>query len=421
MSGPLRFWTFLLVFVLTGASLKAADGVLDSLVAVALQNNPELKSALAGEQAAVYDSKAAGALPDPMFSVAAMNMPRGSFILNEAMMSGVGLKFQQEIPWPGKLRARSQMAELDRQRQHENARAVGNRLIRAVSEAYYEYSFWRLNRQLIDQNIALAQATASAAETRYANGGGTVHDALQAQTAKARLDVKRLQCDEQIAAAGYRLLQLLGDTTSLGQLEPSLPPPAVPDGAGALDLSHNPMLTASGVEVQKAEAGVKLSRSEYWPGLSFGVQYLIRDRIPMDASLGKDWWSLEVGFKVPLWFFAKQKHHTAASRARLEAARDGQFDTRLAVRREASDAQRMISTLRGSLSVYDSTIIPQARATFEAAQVAYEVGKVDFNAVLDAQMALYDIETERLDLLKRLNQKAAELQEIIGNSYQVNS
>jgi|GEM_PF-6235045 len=421
MSGPLRLGTVLAVLLLSGSTLQAADSVLDSLLAVALKNNPELNSARQVEQAAIHDSRSAGALPDPTLSVAAMNMPRGSFILDEAMMSGIGLGIHQMIPWPGKLRARTEFAGLLGQQQHQSTRAVGNRLIREVSKAYYEYSYWRLAQNLIAENLDLARATAEAAETRYAHGGGPAHDAFGSLSASARLEVRWIESEERVAAAEFRLMQLLGDTTRLGELTPSLPMPAVVDTTVGADVSANPMVTQSELEVEKANTGLKLARSGYWPDISLGLKYLIRDEIPMDASLGKDWWSLEVGVTVPLWFFAKQRHRTAASRERLEAARAARLDVRQIVQREARDIRRMLTTLSRSLAIYDSSIVPQASATFESAQVSYEVGKVDFNSLLDAQMTRFDVGMERLELLKQLNQKAAELQEIIGIGYQVES
>jgi outer membrane protein TolC len=79
-----------------------------------------------------------------------------------------------------------------------------------------------------------------------------------------------------------------------------------------------------------------------------------------------------------------------------------------------ADSRLELATIRESLAFYDSAILPQARAAFEAAQVAYEVGQVDFNALLGAQTELLQVELERLNNIKEYYQNHARLMEIIG-------
>ena len=61
---------------------------------------------------------------------------------------------------------------------------------------------------------------------------------------------------------------------------------------------------------------------------------------------------------------------------------------RLAVRTELVTARAAAETARRQITLYTGTLVPQAAAAYEASLSAYRVGRVDFMAVLDAQMAL---------------------------------
>ena len=67
--------------------------------------------------------------------------------------------------------------------------------------------------------------------------------------------------------------------------------------------------------------------------------------------------------------------------------------------------------------LYDEVIIPQAEAALESANIAYQVGKVDFLNLLTAQLRLFELQIEELGMLKDYNQTLATLDEIVGESY----
>jgi outer membrane protein TolC len=61
---------------------------------------------------------------------------------------------------------------------------------------------------------------------------------------------------------------------------------------------------------------------------------------------------------------------------------------RLSIRAELVTARAEAETARRQVTLYTGTLVPQAAAAYEASLAAYRVGRVDFMAVLDAQMAL---------------------------------
>ena len=121
-----------------------------------------------------------------------------------------------------------------------------------------------------------------------------------------------------------------------------------------------------------------------------------------------------MGFSLPLWFFNKQKNHTKSAQALYESAKANEISLAHKLQQMIADMEIALRTFRESILQYDTSIYPQAQASFEAAQAAYEVGQVDFEALLSSRLELLEIELERLNILKMYNQKIAELYELLG-------
>lgn len=413
----LRLWLMVLVLVaaLTTDEARAGQETLDSLIATALANNPGFKAANFNARSSEYSAKAAGTLPDPNFSVGLMNMPRSSLALNETPMSGVSLGVSQMIPWPGKLRARSHWADLGQKRDEMDARTIRNRLVHNVTSAYYDYSYWSLGTEIIKESIALINATTRVTEERYSQGDATAHDVLTAQTSGSRLEIRLLKAEQMRKSALLELWRTVKDSSAIANLPPFLPDPSNGQGTGQA-LAANPVLRDAELAVEQARVGRSLAKSEYWPDIMVGADYLLR-QTPADRSMdGENWLSIHVGVSLPLWFFSKQKNEVRASEQMVLATRERAQEVRDMVEREIEDARLNLTVLEQSLRSYDTAILPQARAGYEAAEIAYEVAKIDFDALLSTQMQLLDIELERLDLVYRINQTEAQLVELLGNN-----
>lgn len=412
-----RLWLTVLVIVtaLTTDDIRAGQETLDSLIATALINNPGFKAANLKASASAYSAKAAGVLPDPSFSVGLSNVPRSSLALDETPMSGVALGLTQTIPWPGKLRAKSRWAGFQSQRDEVDALAFRNRLVRDVTIAYYDYSFWTLGAQIIRDNIALVNAITRVTEERYAQGEATAHDVLQAQTTGSRLEIRLLKAEQNRQSALLELRRTVKDSSAVTDLPPFLPEPSSRQMLNET-FSANPILRNAELAVEQADAGRSLARSDYWPNIMVGAEYRLREVSPMDPLAGEDFLSFKVGLSLPLWFLSKQKNNVRASQQMLMASRERETQIRDILQRDVKDARLRVNMLTKSLESYDTAILPQAKAGFEAAEIAYEVAKIDFDALLSSQTRLLDIELERLELIQQINHTYAVLHELTGNN-----
>lgn len=413
-------WLVLLVcltFALLSDKAKAQQEVLDSLIDLALKNNPELSTATHVRKSTVYSAHAAAALPDPSLSIGVLNLPTNSFALDETPMSGVSVGLTQMIPWPGKLGARSDLANTRQAESEANEQTIRNRVVREVTDAYLDYAYWSKSLTIIEAYIELLKGTEAIAEVRYANGDASAQDFLRASSMLSRTEIRLLQTEQNRYSSLLRLRQSVGDTADSTELPAILAEPET-YLMGRTSIDKNPMLAGAASTVERAEAGYRLARTEYWPDFSLGVDYRFRQNVAGDPIHGTDFITFKVGVSLPLWFFAKQKHNVRAAKQMILSSKSRERSVHDFLTTKYDDAVSKLSVTSASLGKYDSSLVPEATAAVEAAEVAYEVGKVDFNALLAAQSDAFEIRLERLDLLRQYHKTKAALAELAGTIYE---
>jgi outer membrane protein, heavy metal efflux system len=72
--------------------------------------------------------------------------------------------------------------------------------------------------------------------------------------------------------------------------------------------------------------------------------------------------------------------------------------------------------VRRVLTLYDSSLIPQAEQSFHSVRAAYQVGKVEFQTLLQAELLLLRLETELHRLEADHQQAIASLELLVGLS-----
>lgn len=208
-----------------------------------------------------------------------------------------------------------------------------------------------------------------------------------------------------------RLNALLGReaTAPVGALE--LPPagPELPsvDSLMALANANRPKLRAARERVAAAEAGYRAARRELYPEVMLGISYGQRPAFDDMATL-------MVGFRVPIWAGRRQlpmRREMQAMQAMAEAeARDLYNETFAELVEMRAEAEKSLVLAR----LYATSIVPQARASVEAALAAYRVGKVDYMSLVENQMTANRYETESVRLIAAYHKAVAEIAVLVG-------
>ncbi len=393
-----KFITLSLIALLWFSGQAAAgnqDTILNSLVATALRDNPNLQEARANWQMYANRIIPAASLDDPTLSFAFNNYPVDKFRADETPMTGKVIKLSQKFPFPGKLAANEDAARqfsLWYKGVYEDNRLA---LARRVKDTYFELYYLNKAIEITNKNARLLQDFTKVTETRYEVGKGLQQDVLKAQVERSKLSDRLLILTQKRKTAVARLNTLMNKPP--GQKLPTIT--GLSSKALTLTVAdiqrqaqnRRPLFAAYKALMARYKAKKALARLNYRPDFKVGLAYTFREHIGADQGI--DFAGIQFGMNLPI-FTAKRDAAQAGAEAGLLMVKRRYESFQNQVNFEIDDAWRDIQKDHQQTDLYQNGIIPQASQTFEASISAYQVGKVSFLTLLDNLMTLYRYEID---------------------------
>ena len=432
--------SLLVALTLGPLHVPAGGQELTALLLEADSANPEIAGAARLAEAASARVPGAGALPDPMLGVGLMNVPVTRPGLGNDMMTMAQLRVAAEIPWPGKLGLREDVARLQADGAALDAERVRQRVRADVRTAYYRVYFVDRALDVTARNELLLAALTRVTSTKYGVGTAAQPDVLRAQVERTRLSDQLVALHEERVSALARLNALLGRPAAAPLTSATLPEPvriaalAAPEngstfssaaladlspstglGSGLppvrelqrLALERNPMLQAHVRRVAGQERALALAQRAKLPDLSVTAGYSHR------AGFG-DFFDVMISAPLPIFAARKQDQGVIEQAATL-----GEHEARHAamvneLNAEIASLAAELTRTRTQLLLLDDAILPQARAGLESATASYGVGRVDFLTLLDAQVSVFRHELDYYRLLADFATDLASLELAVG-------
>lgn len=378
---------------------------LDSLTQEALAHNPDIRASLQRWESAKAVAPQARTLPDPKLILGYKDLAPQ----REAMYG-----LSQEIPFPGKLRLKGEIAAHGADRLEQDYLATQLAVVARLKELYYELHMVHKSMEVVDKNKRLLEDFEQTATARYAVGQAAQQDVLRAQTEISRL-LARLAGLEQrrqsLHADINRLLNRLpSDPLGAPQEVRLTPLRHSPTELNALLDQASPLLHGQQNTVERGNQAVALAEREYYPDFEVAALGL------RDTAMKTDGYQLMLNVKLPLYYATKQREGVREAVASREAV----FQDLQALRQEllarikdnlaqAGRAEQLVKLLRDA-------IIPQSRLTLASAQASYAVGKVDFLTLLNSLLTLQENELEFHGEMAEHEKALARLEGILGEA-----
>lgn len=388
-------------------TLRLADAV-----ATARGANPMLRAARLRAEAEMDRVGPAGALPDPELSLGLMNRPLDGFGTAEPMTMNQ-VQVTQMFPWPGQLGNRA-----DAQRHLADAASLDatdteRQLVARLTETYYQLA--AIDRALDEmaETRDLLRQFHEVAQTMYGVGSGQQADVLQAQVAVARMSADITTTSAEREGLAAHVNALLGNTaaTPIGALELTEPADTLPgvDSLIALATANRPALQAARARAAAAESSARAAARDRYPSFMISAAYSQR---PQFDDMG----TVMLGVSIPLWAGRKQNDlHRAAETDR--AVRDAETrDLYDATYAEVTALRAQAERARTLITLYETAILPQARASVESALSAYRVGKVDYMTLVNDEMTVNRYAIERYRLIAAYQSAVAGLRALTGDT-----
>ena len=405
----------LLAAALTLADASAAGAPLgadlDGLLEYARGRNPEFAAMRHEADAAEARIEPAGALPDPMLRMEFMDLTRGGEPdLLADRIGATRLTLMQQIPWFGKRGLRQDAAADDAMAAARDSEAVWNDLAAAIKMAHAQYYETAREIVILEETLERLERMEQAAQALYATGSATQQDVIGALAEQTfiRSGIAALEARRQRIQATLNALLSRPTFAPLAEPERLREPTLLPDFT-ILETRlrrASPQLAAAQARIEKANRERTLVYRDRYPDFTLGFG-------PTLADGRADDWQVMAEFNIPL---------RQDSRRHLERGAESTLRAASAAREAA--ANRLLAELGEQAAAYEAarrieslarlSLVPQTRAAVQAAMAAYETGRGDFNAALDAENRLSKARLEQLRGEVTIAVRLAEIERLIG-------
>ena len=378
------------------------------LVDVVLARNPGLEALRAGVAEAASRAEPAGALADPMlaYTVAPQTIGGGERLNQDIQLS-------QEIPWPGTLELRENIARIEAVTANQDLDDLRLRIIAAVKAAYAEWYYVHRALAINEANRELLIELRNVAETQYAAGRATQQDVIQAEVEHDTLLDEALGLERERHSIQAQINGLLNRAPGAflpppGEVAPRASPPSL-QALRRIAVKNHPELQRLEAQRQASRLRVGLAEKDFYPDFRFNAGYnSFREDQEQRFSVG-------ASINIPL---NRGKYRALKDAAQADAL---QAQWRLADRRaqllaELASARAAVAESVAVIELYQDRLVPLAQDNLAAAVADYRAAAGDFLDVITAEnrklMTELTLARARADYVRRV----AELERWTGGT-----
>lgn len=405
-------WVWLLV---PAMAVSAQDRRLSlgELTSEALKNNREIVAAQKSYEAARQRPSQKSSLPDPMvsFGYVSVGNPLPGAGLGSEVLSNIGITYSQEVPYPGKLRLRGEIASKEAEASFQQYQGIQLGVISRLTQAYYRLQYTYTASDLLTRNRDLLGKLVSVTEARYSVGKAAQQDVFKAQIQVSILETRLVKLEQQrhsIEAEINSILSRRAGTplTRPADAQPKELTPTLEDFYAAAR-RNSPQLRGDQKMIERSELAVNAARKDYYPDVTLSGGYFNQGSMP-------PMFQFQASFQVPLYFWRKQRSGVAEQVSLLSQARRTYEGTDQSLRSRIQDDYTMAQASWKLMQLYMKTVVPQGNLALESSLSTYETGAVDFLSVLTNFTTVLDYEMNYYDEALNYALALCRLEEVTG-------
>jgi cobalt-zinc-cadmium efflux system outer membrane protein len=368
---------------------------LAGLLAEAERSNPQIQSARHGWDSAKQVPTQVSTLPDPQLVLQQMNVgsPRPFAGYTNSDFAYVGLGISQDLPYPGKLRLRGEIAKKDADVTQQKYESVRRAILAELKMAYFKLGYLAKRQTILVGDGQLLQQLEQSAESRYRNGMGNQQEVLQAQLERTKLLREITMNQLEAGKVQAEIKQLLNRTQSSPDIE------TIELSETTASYTYDQLLTAANANnpeiagaqkmVEKQGLQVNLAKKDFYP--DFNLQYMWQRT---DPAQFRAYYQVTLGVRIPIYRGRKQQPELAqaeADQSRAKSEHEAQTQQiAFELRQQFLAAEKSAELLK----IYREGLIPQARAELQSGMAAYQSNRQDFQALLASFLDVLKLDEE---------------------------
>jgi outer membrane protein TolC len=390
--------------------VKLAD-----LLDEAERSNPQIQAARHGWESAKQVPTEVSTLPDPQFVLQHLSVgsPRPFAGYTNSDFAYVGLGVSQDLPYPGKLRLRGEIAKKDADVTQQKYESVRRTILAAVKIAYFKLAYLAKRQTILVGDGQLLQQVEQSAESRYRNGMGNQQEVLQAQLERTKLLREITMNQLEAGKVQAEIKQLLNRSQSTPDIEitelSETTASYTYDQLLAAASANNPETAGAQKMVEKQSLQVDLAKKDFYP--DFNLQYMWQRT---DPAQFRAYYVVTLGVRIPIYRGRRQQPELAqaeADESRAKSEHDAQTQQiAFQLRQQFLSAEKSAELLK----IYREGLIPQARAELQAGMAAYQSNRQDFQALLASFLDVLKLDEEYWQTISEHEMALAQIEAVTG-------
>jgi len=385
---------------------------LSKLLAEAGANNPQISAANYGVRAARQMAPQVTTLPDPKFTYQQLSVgspkPFAGYTNSDFAYIGVGAS--QELPYPGKLRARGEVADRDADTKQAEVEVTKTGIADAIKADYLQLAYLQQTLGILRQNEGVLDQLIQDATAHYQVGQGMQQDVLQAQVNRTKILKEITMHHQQMGQIQAHLKGLLsrdqGSPDIVTEDLIATPLQRTSDELLAMVRQNNPQIQVDASSIRKQDAQLASAKREGKPDFEVGYIYQNTDRKYRDYYM----FTFDVRFPRKGRVNAEIAEATE-KRSESQQMLNAHLQQQLA---EVQEGYVKATSDEELLKEYREGLVPQSDAAYRATLSAYASNREPFIHVLSYFTDLLSLRLEYAQTLVDHEAAVAHLETLTG-------
>lgn len=371
---------------------------LDDAIKIALQNNPQVKSASLGIEQQNALKKTAFDLPKTNISV--MNGQYNSTITDNYY--GI----TQDIYFPSVYIQQNKVQKQNVLLSDKNLAVTQSELIRNVKAGYYQLVYANELLKLLAYQDSIYKNFSEKAQLKYKTGESSYLESLSAKNKyqEIQLQKKQTEADTQIFLSELQKLLNTQDVFSIA--ENKLQKLSLSVNTDTSAVKQNPLLAYYNQKIVLANSQLTLEKNKFLPDFSIGYFNQSLDAV-------KGFQGFQFGIGIPIFFWGQQgrvqatKIQTQIAQSDLE---NYQNTLKAAFAQQLQEYQKYFA----QVNYYENTGLNQAEEILKVSQLSYGKGEIGYVEYIQNITQAVNIKTQHLQSLNELNQTVININYLTG-------
>ncbi len=408
----------ILIALFMNLTAQQENEPLDSLIFHAIRVSPKIKLLRSKMEVSSSKIEHGTNLPDPMLTFGLVNMPTNSFSFTQEPMTGKVIGITQAFPFPGGLGVKSDVIAMDTLIVEQEIEDFKNEIRKDVTTLYYELQLVREEKILAAESKALLNQISDVVKSKYEVSQASLQNMIQVEVQITRVQdrIESLIGKENATLAELNAF-LLREENSAIDTDEIIPVSGDKYSSTALIKTANeyrPFLRGIQLSEQKSKLMENAADYSYYPNFQVGLQYTQRDYSSVTGQNWNDFLSVVVGITLPLGYGGGYSSKVEEAQYLQSFYREQYSSSVQSLNQSFGKIVAKLHELQIREKLISETLLPQTEQALQASLADYQVGRVDFVNVINAESDILKIKTDLIKIRTEYSKNVAQLEFLVG-------